>query len=289
MSQPPSSSINKYLLLFTLIAVFAAGILLTRWYFKRQEAVVQENGVVLLERIKQVAKLITVEGYFSEIYDYQDYYGYDLSIFRKKALIRVKAKVSVGYDLEKMKVTSDAATKTIHLSGIPPAEILSIEHDLDYYDVPTLEGILHRSAAILGIPITPDGAYEIARRSRGTPRVANALLRRIRDFAQIKGNGEVTQEIARYGLTALDVDESGLDEMDIRILTTIIHKFKGGPVGLTTIGTAVGEDAGTIEEVHEPFLIMEGYLQRTPRGRIATEKAYKHIGAVPPKVVGTLF
>ncbi len=126
---------NKYLLLFTLVAVFAAGILLTRWYFKRQEAVVKENGVVLLERIKQVAKLITVEGYFSEIYDYQDYYGYDLSFFRKKALIRVKAKVSVGYDLEKMKITSDAATKTIRLSGIPPAEILSIEHDLDYYDV----------------------------------------------------------------------------------------------------------------------------------------------------------
>jgi hypothetical protein len=134
-ANPPSSAINKYLLLFALLAVFAAGILLTRWYFKRQEAVVQENGVVLLERIKQVAKLITVEGYFSEIYDYQDYYGYDLSFFRKKALIRVKAKVSVGYDLEKMKVTSDVATKTIRLSGIPPAEILSIEHDLDYYDV----------------------------------------------------------------------------------------------------------------------------------------------------------
>lgn len=135
MSQPPSSSLNKYLLIFTLIAVFAAGILLTRWYFKRQEAVVQETGVVLLERIKQVAKLVTVEGYFSEIYDYQDYYGYDLSIFRKKALIRVKAKVSVGYDLEKMKVTSDVTTKTIRLSGIPADEILSIEHDLDYYDV----------------------------------------------------------------------------------------------------------------------------------------------------------
>ncbi len=136
MSQPTSPSpTNKYLLLLALVAVFAAGILLTRWYFKRFEAVEQENGVVLLERIKQVAKLVTVEGYFSEIYDYQDYYGYDLSIFRKKALIRVKAKVSVGYDLEKMKVTSDAATKTIHLSGIPAAEILSIEHDLDYYDL----------------------------------------------------------------------------------------------------------------------------------------------------------
>lgn len=136
MSQPsPANSINKFLLVFALLAVFAAGILLTRWYFKRQEAVVQETGVVLLERIKQVAKLVTVEGYFSEIYDYQDYYGYDLSFFRKKALIRVKAKVSVGYDLEKMKATADPAAKTIRLSGIPAAEILSIEHDLDYYDV----------------------------------------------------------------------------------------------------------------------------------------------------------
>lgn len=136
MSQTSSTSpINKTLLVFTLAAVFTAGILLARWYFKRSEAVVEENGVVLLERIKQVAKLVTVEGYFSEIYDYKDYYGYDLSLFRKKALIRVKAKVSVGYDLEKMQVTSDATTKTIRLSGIPPAEILSIEHDLDYYDV----------------------------------------------------------------------------------------------------------------------------------------------------------
>jgi Protein of unknown function (DUF4230) len=136
MSQPtPPSPINKILLIFTLLAVFAAGILLTRWYFKRSEPVQQESGVVLLERIKQVAKLVTVEGYFSEIYDYQDYYGYDLSFFRKKALIRVKAKVSVGYDLEKMQITAVPETKTIRLSGIPSAEILSIEHDLDYYDL----------------------------------------------------------------------------------------------------------------------------------------------------------
>lgn len=160
---------------------------------------------------------------------------------------------------------------------------------LDYYDVPTLERILHRSAAILDIPIADEGAHEIARRSRGTPRIANALLRRIRDFAQIKGDGSVNVEIARYGLSALDVDESGLDDMDIRILSAIVHKFKGGPVGLTTIATAVGEEAGTIEEVHEPFLIMEGFIQRTPRGRLATEKAYKHIGAVPPRKEGTLF
>ena len=139
------------------------------------------------------------------------------------------------------------------------------------------------------MPITDEGAHEIARRSRGTPRIANALLRRIRDFAQIKGDGSVTRDIAQYGLNALDVDEHGLDEMDNRILSTIIYKFKGGPVGLTTIGTAVGEEAGTIEEVHEPFLIMEGYLQRTPRGRVATEKAYKHIGVVPPPQAGMLF
>ena len=181
------------------------------------------------------------------------------------------------------------ATTRMGLLTAPLRARFGINCHLDYYDVPTLMGIIHRSAEILNIPISEDGAAEIARRSRGTPRIANALLRRIRDFAQIKGSGAVDQAIARYGLTALDVDESGLDEMDIRILNTIIHKFKGGPVGLTTVGTAVGEEAGTIEEVHEPFLIMEGFLQRTPRGRIATEKAYKHIGAVPPKQAGTLF
>jgi holliday junction DNA helicase RuvB len=181
------------------------------------------------------------------------------------------------------------ATTRMGLLTAPLRARFGIACHLDYYDVPTLEGILKRSAAILEIEITDDGAYEIARRSRGTPRIANALLRRIRDFAQIKGNGTVDREIARYGLTALDVDESGLDEMDVRILNTIIHKFKGGPVGITTIATAVGEESGTIEEVHEPFLIMEGYLQRTPRGRLATEKAYKHIGVVPPKATGMLF
>lgn len=181
------------------------------------------------------------------------------------------------------------ATTRMGLLTSPLRARFGINCHLDYYDVPTLEGILHRSAAILDIPIAAEGAHEIARRSRGTPRIANALLRRIRDFAQIKGDGSVNQEIARYGLAALDVDEAGLDEMDIRILSTIIHKFKGGPVGLTTIATAVGEEAGTIEEVHEPFLIMEGYVQRTPRGRTATEKAYKHIGVVMPGREGRLF
>lgn len=181
------------------------------------------------------------------------------------------------------------ATTRMGLLTSPLRARFGINCHLDYYDVPTLEHILHRSASILGIEMSSEGAFEIARRSRGTPRIANALLRRIRDFAQIKGDGTINLEIARYGLAALDVDESGLDDMDIRILNAIVHKFKGGPVGLTTIGTAVGEESGTIEEVHEPFLIMEGFIQRTPRGRVATEKAYLHIGAVPPRREGTLF
>jgi len=181
------------------------------------------------------------------------------------------------------------ATTRMGLLTAPLRARFGITCHLDYYDVPTLEHIIKRSSEILAVPITEEGAHEIARRSRGTPRIANALLRRIRDFAQIKGTGEIDRNIARIGLAALDVDEHGLDDMDNRILNAIIHKFKGGPVGLTTIGTAVGEEAGTIEEVHEPFLIMEGYLQRTPRGRVATDKAYKHIGAVPPRRDGTLF
>ncbi|MBK7408239.1 MAG: Holliday junction branch migration DNA helicase RuvB [Saprospirales bacterium] len=160
---------------------------------------------------------------------------------------------------------------------------------LDYYDTKTLIHIVHRSAGILGVPITEEGASEIARRSRGTPRIANSLLRRVRDFAQIKGDGTIDMEMAKYGLGALNVDEHGLDEMDNRILAAIIQKFAGGPVGVTTISTAVGEEAGTIEEVNEPFLIMEGYIQRTARGRVATDKAYRHLGVVPPQVKGTLF
>jgi holliday junction DNA helicase RuvB len=170
------------------------------------------------------------------------------------------------------------ATTRMGLLTAPMRARFGINCLLDYYDFATLKKIIFRSASILEIEITEEGATEIARRSRGTPRIANALLRRIRDFAQIKGNGTIDFEIAKYGLEALNVDEGGLDEMDNRILTTIIHKFKGGPVGITTIATAVGEEAGTIEEVHEPFLIMEGYLQRTPRGREVTDKAYKHLG-----------
>ena len=181
------------------------------------------------------------------------------------------------------------ATTRMGLLTAPMRARFGISFLLDYYDVITLEKIIFRSADILNVKIDVDGANEIARRSRGTPRIANALLRRIRDFAQIKGNGNIDKEIARFGLDALNVDESGLDEMDNRILIAIIEKFKGGPVGISTIATAVGEEAGTIEEVHEPFLIMEGYLQRTPRGREATAKAYKHIGKIPPALVGTLF
>ncbi|REA60413.1 Holliday junction branch migration DNA helicase RuvB [Dyadobacter luteus] len=160
---------------------------------------------------------------------------------------------------------------------------------LEYYDAQLLTTILKRSAAILGTPIDADAAFEIARRSRGTPRIANNLLRRTRDFAQVKGDGKITVPIAEIALRALDVDQNGLDEMDNRILSTIIEKFKGGPVGLSTIATACGEEAETIEEVYEPFLIQEGYMKRTSRGREVTEKAYKHLGILPRHRSGELF
>ena len=181
------------------------------------------------------------------------------------------------------------ATTRMGLLTSPLRARFGITCHLDYYDQKTLEKIITRSADILNIEIEQKGVEEIASRSRGTPRIANALLRRIRDFAQIKGNGIIDQSIAEYGLNALNVDEGGLDEMDNRILSAIVNKFKGGPVGITTIATAVGEEAGTIEEVHEPFLIMEGYIQRTPRGREATQKAYEHLGVVPPSQAGSLF
>jgi Holliday junction DNA helicase RuvB len=160
---------------------------------------------------------------------------------------------------------------------------------LEYYDAKLLTTIVMRSAHLLKSPIEEVGAYEIARRSRGTPRIANNLLRRTRDFAQIKGDGTITFDIAQYALKALNVDHDGLDEMDNRILNTIIQKFKGGPVGLSTIATAVGEEAETIEEVYEPFLIQEGYLKRTSRGREATSQAYKHLGIAEPRTQGSLF
>ena len=170
------------------------------------------------------------------------------------------------------------ATTRSGLLTAPLRSRFGINLRLQYYDAQTLGNIIKRSASILDIPIEDDAAYEIASRSRGTPRIANLLLRRVRDFAQIKGDGTITLPITQVALTALNVDQHGLDEMDNRILSTIIEKFKGGPVGLSTIATAVGEDPGTIEEVYEPFLIQEGYLMRTPRGREATDLAFTHLG-----------
>jgi Holliday junction DNA helicase RuvB len=181
------------------------------------------------------------------------------------------------------------ATTRSGLLTSPLRARFGITSRLEYYDAKLLSGIVERSAEILNVPISEEAAYEIARRSRGTPRIANALLRRVRDFAQIKGNGSIDMSIAQLSLKALNVDKNGLDEMDMRILSAIIEKFKGGPVGITTISTAVGEEAGTIEEVYEPFLIKEGYLIRTPRGRQATDLAYKHLGKIPTRDSGTLF
>jgi Holliday junction DNA helicase RuvB len=181
------------------------------------------------------------------------------------------------------------ATTRSGLLTAPLRSRFGINLRLHYYDSQTLARILKRSAGILGVEMTDDAGFEIARRSRGTPRIANLLLRRVRDFAQIKGDGTITYDITQVALAALNVDVHGLDEMDNKILQTIIEKFKGGPVGLTTIATAVGEDAGTIEEVYEPFLIQEGFLMRTPRGREATESAYKHLGKTFQSNIHTLF
>ena len=177
-------------------------------------------------------------------------------------------------------------------SGLLTAPLLSrfgIKCRLEYYNADVLKNIVERSAGILNTTISSEASYEIARRSRGTPRIANGLLRRVRDFAQVLGNGKIDLAIAQHALKALNVDVHGLDEMDNRILLAIIDKFKGGPVGLTTIATAVGEEPGTLEEVYEPFLIQEGFMQRTPRGREVTAKAYDHVGRKPAGKDGTLF
>ncbi len=181
------------------------------------------------------------------------------------------------------------ATTRSGLLTAPLRARFGINSRLQYYDAKLLTDIVLRSSGILNTEISEEGAYEIARRSRGTPRIANALLRRTRDFAQIKGTGNIDTPIAKYALNALNVDEHGLDEMDNKILSTIIDKFKGGPVGLKTIATAVGEDEGTIEEVYEPFLIQEGYIMRTARGRECTENAYKHLGKTFKPKQDTLF
>lgn len=181
------------------------------------------------------------------------------------------------------------ATTRSGLLTAPMRARFGISSRLQYYTAELLTTILQRSAGILQVPITMEAAIEIAGRSRGTPRIANALLRRIRDFAQIKGNGKIDIQIAKYGLEALNVDAHGLDEMDNKILSTIIEKFKGGPVGITTIATAVSESPETIEEVYEPFLIQQGFIMRTPRGREVTEAAYKHLGKVKGPTQGGLF
>lgn len=181
------------------------------------------------------------------------------------------------------------ATTRAGLLTSPLRARFGINARLEYYDTKLLTSIVERSSKILETPIAREAAAEVAGRSRGTPRIANNLLRRTRDFAQMKGDGKITLDIAQFALDALDVDQHGLDEMDNRILSTIIEKFKGGPVGLSTIATACGEESETIEEVYEPFLIKEGYLKRTSRGREATEAAYKHLKIVPPAQSGTLF
>ena len=209
---------------------------------------------------------------------------------------RVDVRISEGPHAQTIpmaleRFTLIGATTRFGMLTPPMRARFGIVERLNFYDPPDLERIVTRSASILGVPMDADGALEIARRSRGTPRVANRLLRRVRDYAQIKAEGTITGAVANAALARLNVDEFGLDDMDARILRAIIEKFDGGPVGLGTIGAAVGEDAGTIEEVYEPFLVQNGFLQRTPRGRVATPQAYRHFGYTPPGQLGqpTLF
>jgi Holliday junction DNA helicase RuvB len=189
------------------------------------------------------------------------------------------------------KFTLIGATTRFGMLTAPMRARFGIVERLNFYPVEALETIVRRSAEVIGVSIGDDGAHEIARRSRGTPRVANRLLRRVRDYAQVKADGAITKEVAHKMLAMLDVDEFGLDDMDALILKKIIEKFEGGPVGISTIAAAIGEDAGTIEEVYEPFLVQNGFLQRTPRGRMATAQAYRHFGFTPPapNVQQTLF
>ena len=236
----------------------------------------EPNDVLFIDEIHRLSPVVE-EYLYSAMEDY-----------------RIDIMIETGPNARSVQITLNpftlvGATTRSGLLTSPLRARFGITSRLEYYDASVLTGIIKRSAGILDVPIEENAAVEIARRSRGTPRIANALLRRVRDFAQIKGNGNIDKEISQYALNALNVDKHGLDEMDNKILNTIIDKFKGGPVGLTTIATAVGEEAGTIEEVYEPFLIMEGYLSRTPRGRQATERAYEHLGKVSPGREGTLF
>lgn len=239
----------------------------------------EENDVLFIDEIHRLSPV--VEEY---LYSAMEDYRIDIMIDKGPAARSVQIQINP--------FTLIGATTRSGLLTAPLRARFGINCHLEYYDMDILSSIINRSAAILNIGITSQAAGEIASRSRGTPRIANALLRRVRDFAMVKGNGSIDHEITRYALEALNIDKYGLDEMDNKILLTIIEKFKGGPVGVTTIATAVGEDAGTLEEVYEPFLIKEGFIKRTPRGREVTELAYKHLGKNLPRNDGeqmTLF
>lgn len=230
----------------------------------------EPNDVLFIDEIHRLSPV--VEEY---LYSAMEDYRIDIMIDKGPSAR------SIQIDLNPF--TLVGATTRSGLLTAPLRARFGINMHLEYYEPPTLVKIITRSATILKVPIDEEAAYEIARRSRGTPRIANALLRRVRDFAQVKGNGGINTAIAKYALQALNIDQYGLDEIDNKILLTIIDKFRGGPVGLSTIATAIGEDTGTVEEVYEPFLIMEGFIKRTPRGRMATHLAYDHLGRDPYK------
>ncbi len=235
-----------------------------------------ENDVLFIDEIHRLSPV--VEEY---LYSAMEDYRIDIMIDSGPSARSVQISLSP--------FTLIGATTRSGLLTSPLRARFGINLRLEYYDAYTLSNIIKRSSAILNVQIDELAAYEIARRSRGTPRIANALLRRVRDFAQMKSDGSIKLEIAQMALEALNVDGYGLDEMDNKILLTIIDKFNGGPVGLGTIATAVGEDSGTLEEVYEPFLIQEGFLMRTARGRVATESAYKHLGKIPSNRTRSLF
>lgn len=236
----------------------------------------QKGDVLFIDEIHRLSPVIE-EYLYSAMEDYRIDIMIDTGPNARSVQIALQPFTLVG------------ATTRSGLLTAPLRARFGINCRLEYYTAELLTKIVSRSSEILRTPIHDEASYEIARRSRGTPRIANALLRRTRDFAQIKGDGTITLDIAQFALQALNVDANGLDEMDNRILSTIIDKFKGGPVGLNTIATAVGEDSGTIEEVYEPFLIQEGYIQRTARGREATHKTYTHLGKIPSQGRNTLF
>lgn len=228
----------------------------------------ERNDVLFIDEIHRLSPV--VEEY---LYSAMEDYRIDIMIDKGPSAR------SIQIDLNPF--TLVGATTRSGLLTAPLRARFGINLHLEYYEPETLQRIIKRSASILNVPINDDAAVEIARRSRGTPRIANALLRRVRDFAQVKGSGRIDMRIAKISLEALNIDQYGLDEIDNKILLTIIDKFKGGPVGISTIATAIGEDSGTVEEVYEPYLIMEGFIKRTPRGREVTELAYQHLGRNP--------